>query len=309
MCLLCLDAPQAGEQDAQAPGPLTITVGYAAGGLSDRLARLAARYFTQETRMPTVVKNLGGGGGVRAAIETAQASSLMPTLMLADSSFLIAHAMGTSGAVDPALFRPVGTLGSAQFALTVPQTSSIQNLSDLLLQLREASGPHGVGVPGLHTVHALTACMLFQRAHVRGDIVPYQNGPLMLGDLSERRLLMGILSLPLAIEQEKAKLVRVLATTGRTRSHMLAHTPTLSETFPGLGGVSTAYLLASPNMPAATYQTLLQAWGRIIEQPDFVAEVQQLGMDLDLWMAPLAAEKIQAERKQWGKFANTKTCE
>jgi tripartite-type tricarboxylate transporter receptor subunit TctC len=64
-----------GAQAADWPArPVTVIVGYAAGGNTDVMARMASRTLSEEFRQSFVVDNRIGAGGALAAAYVAQAA-------------------------------------------------------------------------------------------------------------------------------------------------------------------------------------------------------------------------------------------
>ena len=51
-------------QDWAPKGPLTINIGFGAGGSTDTMGRVLAKVMQDNTGWPTVVENKPGGGGV-----------------------------------------------------------------------------------------------------------------------------------------------------------------------------------------------------------------------------------------------------
>ncbi len=65
-------------QDWAPKGPLTINIGFGAGGSTDTMGRVLAKVMQDNTGWPTVVENKPGGGGGPA--DPGSAKSLSPLL-------------------------------------------------------------------------------------------------------------------------------------------------------------------------------------------------------------------------------------
>lgn len=279
--------------------PLSLLVGYAPGGLADRLSRHAATHLSQEIKRPVTVKNISGANGVRAVMEVLQNPDGAPSLLFADSSLIIASQTTQPSAFDLSSFAPVGTMGFTPFAIAVPAGSPIQSLSDLIQFLREHPAQSNYGTPGIFSVHQLGAEMLFLRTNTRAQHIPYQGGAPMLADLLQQRLTFSLLSIQLAQQHLRQQQLRVLAVTGPYRSAQLASIPTLAETYPGLTTVSTAYLLASPNMERPLYQAIVAAWRRIMASKEMLPKLEESGMEGGMRNEQEAAALIRHETERW----------
>ncbi len=278
---------------------ITLVVGYAPGGLSDRLARLAAKYLEQEIDKPVVVKNVSGAAGVLAAHEVLHAKPESPSLLLADSALILSHVIQAPQSVDLSLFSPIGTIGSTAFAVAVSDKSKFRTLTDLLAHQSAPSSRLTVGTPGANTVHDLTVRLMLDRAQVKADMIHYRGGVSMLSDLINDRLSFGLLSLVTAKDFEKSKHIRVLAVTAERRSRLFPNVPTVSESYSKLHSASVAYLLASPQMSENHKEMLIQKWRRIIQKTEFLNELSSLEMGSPLLDAAGASVKIDEEKIFW----------
>lgn len=262
--------------ETQTVKPLTIISSYAAGGLSDRLARLTAQYLSVELKTPVVVKNLTGAGGVLAAREVFNLPAQSSAMLLTDSSLLLADAIDDDNVPHTGAFLPIGSLGNTPFALCVANQSPIQNLNDLVRTLQSPKASSSFGSPGVRTIHRLLADRFLRKIGASAVHIPYQGGSGMLADLFQERLTFGIMTVSLAIEHAQGGRLRILAVTGTKRSQFLPQIPALTESFPGMTANTTAYLLASPHTPSALHKSLTQAWDRIWKNPAFVQDILRL---------------------------------
>lgn len=278
---------------------VTMVVGYAPGGLSDRLARLAAKYLEQEIDKPVVVKNVSGAAGLLAANEVLYAPAESPTLLLADSALILSYVIQAPQAVDLSLFSPIGTMGSTSFAVAVAEKSKFRTFNDLWLNKSTSLVGLTVGTPGANSVHDLTVRLMLNRANVKAEMIHYRGGVSMLSDLISDRLSFGLLSLVTAKDFENSKKIRVLAVTGESRSHLFPNAPTVSESYSKLYSTSTAYLLASPKMPENQKERLMQQWRQVIQKREFLNELRVLEMSSQFLDAAGATRKINEEKLFW----------
>lgn len=274
-----------------------LMVGYAPGGLADKLSRLAAAQLAKEISRPIIVKNLSGANGIRASLEVLQNTDGSAVLLFADSSLIIAHQ--TTGAPAPQLFMPVGTMGYTPFAIAVPMTSPFTSLPQLINFIRQNPDKSNYGSPGIASVHQLGVEMLLQRTEAKAQHIPYQGGGLMLSDLLQQRLTFGVVSIQLAQQYSRQQQLRVLAVTGPSRSPQMPDAPTVSEMYPMLSTISTAYLLATPNIEPSLYQSIISAWRRIIGNTELSKKFEEAGMEGGMRNETDTTLLIRQESERW----------
>jgi tripartite-type tricarboxylate transporter receptor subunit TctC len=277
---------------------LTIVSGYAAGGLSDRLARLTATHLSDDLKIVVNVKNLPGAAGLRAAQELFHTPPQFPTLFVTDTSLLKSSLTGEAGDIDISAFTPIGSLGHTALAIVVPQQSPITSLNELVKTLQTQKSLHSFGSPGLGSIHQLFIERLLEQTSSGAVHIPYQGGNAMLPDLFQKRLTFGVISVSLASTHAKAGNLRVLATTGSQRSQFLPQVPTVIETYPAHTAVTTAYLMATPQTLKQDIELLGQSWQRVIRDPTF----SQGLLNLELEALPLdrtkTRELIENDKRQ-----------
>lgn len=276
-----------------------LLVGYPPGGLADRLSRLAASHLSQELKRQITVKNLGGANGIRAGLEAQQSSDGSAVLLFADSSLIVAQLGSSNNAPDLQQFGAVGTMGFTPFAIAVPAASPFQTLAELLSFIRQNPGTANYGSPGVYSVHQLSAEMLLQRAGAKAQHIPYQGGAAMLSDLLQQRLTFGVVSIQLAQQHVRQQQLRVLAVTGSARSPVMPDVPALSETYTRFSSVSTAYLLAAPNMEPALYRTIVASWRRLINSSELPQKLEEAGMEGGMRNDTEATLLVRQETERW----------
>lgn len=276
---------------------LQLLVGYAPGGLADRLARLAAAQLSQELKQPITVKNLMGASGVRAGLEALKSHD-GAVLLFADSSLIVAHQV-LEHAPDLRRFGPVGTVGFTPFAISVSAASPLKSLPELLDFMRQNPSQAHYGSPGVYSVHQLSAEMWLQKAQVKAQHIPYPGGAPMLSDLLQQRLTFGLVSIQLAQQQAGPTQLRVLAVTGPSRSPQMPEVPALSEFYPRLSAVSTGYLVAAPNMAPSQYNNVVTAWQQVMTHSDMKQGLEKAGMEGGMGNDQEASAMIRQETERW----------
>ena len=119
----------AGMASAQAfpTRPITLVLPFAAGGISDVMARAIGQQMSQRLGKPVIVDNKPGGGGQIAANAVLQQPADGHTVYVAGTAmFAINQNLFRKFSYDPVRdFEPVTALVTSPLVLTVPNVTSI----------------------------------------------------------------------------------------------------------------------------------------------------------------------------------------
>lgn len=127
---------------ALAQGPITLIVGWPAGGPSDNVARLAATRMSEALGQPITIDNRAGAGGNLGSDAAARARPDGNTIMLATvASHGLNSALYAKLNHDPLKdFAPIGMITTSPSVLLVPVASPLRSVNDLLEAARAKPG-------------------------------------------------------------------------------------------------------------------------------------------------------------------------
>ena len=129
--------------------PLTIVVPYAAGGVTDTLARLVAERLSQRIGTSVVVENRGGAGGVIGAQIVARAKPDGRTLLMNSSAILVVAANLKDVQFDPMKeLEPVAFVAGLPSVLVVNPSVPAKSIAEFLAYLRANPGKLNCGNVG-----------------------------------------------------------------------------------------------------------------------------------------------------------------
>ena len=114
-CLLCNTAASAGWPDR----PVTVIVPYAAGGITDILARLTAEHLQRTFKQSFIIQNESGAGGIIGAAMAARAKPDGYTLFFAPIALLTLSPLTTKVTFATSDFEPISIVASSPFVVTV----------------------------------------------------------------------------------------------------------------------------------------------------------------------------------------------
>ena len=249
-----LAATSAGAARAQSfpDRPITLLVGFAAGGGVDIVARAVGARLQERLGQPVVIENRPGANSSLAAVTTARAKPDGYTLLVG------ANGMTTNAALYPSAgfdvekdFAPVSTLGEAPPVLAAGSAFAGASLKDLVALAKSKPGELAYGSPGAGS-SAHLAMELFQRAAgIQLRHVAYRSGTLAITDAMGGNIPLLAVNLPEVVGQAKAGTLKMLGVTSRSRNPLLPDIPTVAEQgFPGFEASTWWALFAPAGTPA-----------------------------------------------------------
>jgi tripartite-type tricarboxylate transporter receptor subunit TctC len=262
--------------------PVTLVVGFAAGGSADILARLVAQQLSGPLGQQVIVDNRPGAGGTIAAANVAAARPDGQTLLLVTSGHAGSGALYSKLAYDPAKsFAPVIKLGATPVVVVVPAASPYKNLKDLLAAAKKAPGKlnYAAGGGGA-TVTSLAAEFLKRDAGVDMVQINYKGSGPALTALLAGEVDLGFDIPSSALPHVKSGRLRALAVTSRQRSAVLPGVPTVvEEGVPNFELTGWFGVLAPAGTPAPVLARLQKELDAILAQPDVREKLADLGLE------------------------------
>lgn len=283
--------------------PITMVVGFAAGGAADAAARMIAKKLGDNIGQSVIVENRGGAGGNIAHGQVANG----PT----DGSMILFGSIGPL-AIAPHLMKlnydPLKDLapisGGVNFPnlLVVHKGAGINNLEEFVAQAKKAPGKLDFASTGAGSASHLAGELLNQRAGIDTVHVPYKGGGPAMQDLLGERITSYFAAPPTAMPQVEAGKLIPLATTGLTRPSYMPNIPTVAEAgYPGFEALNWYAFVAAVKTP----EPILERWNQEIVKALNDPEVSKMLLDYGLTPQPSTrqelAEFIQKEYVQWGE--------
>lgn len=253
--------------------PLRIVYPYSAGGTIDAVARQLAEQLRVSLSRPVIVENRTGAGG-RIGVKVVTQAEPDGTMVLFATAPLIVlqpHIYPNLG-YDPLKdLLPISHVVQTDLAFAVGPEMFARSLQELASWVRSNPALAHYGSPGAGTTSHFAASELARQLGLDLRHVPYRGTGAAMPDLLGGRLPMYIAATPELIEQQKAGRIRILATTGATRSVHLPDVPTFKEQ-----GVNVqAPLWAAVYAPAKMSPAMAERLNRAIVSALQVAEVRE----------------------------------
>lgn len=259
--------------------PVTLVVGYGAGGATDIIARTLAEPMQPLLGQPMVVMNQPGAGGTIASDRVAKAPADGYTIALIANAHAVAPGLYRRLPYDTvADFSAVYFAGNSANVLVVPATSPDQDLAAFVARGRSAANPLQTGsaaLAGWQPAHQI----MKEALGLRLEHIPYRSGPQGQADLIAGRLDFMVSNVLEVAEHVNAGRLRALAVTSPTRTPLLPAVPTFVELgVPALQADSWFGLLGPRGMPVAVLDRLHGAFTQAAATPEVAARLRTLSL-------------------------------
>lgn len=285
--------------------PVTVIVGFSAGGPTDVVARMLAEQLTVKFGQTFLIDNRAGANGGVAAQQTKAAAPDGYTLMIGSSGTLsITPGLRLSMPYDVARdFTPIALVASYPYFLVVPTQSPATDVKDLIRRAKATTEPLSFASAGAGSVNHLAGEWFKSAAGFEATHVPYKGDSAAMTDLMAGRVDFAFISGAAATPQVKAGKLRALAVASETPGKGGPGVPTMIEAgVPGFSAEPWNGLMGPAGMPPEVVAKLNAAVNEIMQRPDI--KVRLLALEqYPMTGTPAAfASHIATQTKRWGEI-------
>ncbi len=240
---------------------LRLVVPFPPGGVVDISGRLLAEELGRQLGVNVIVDNKVGAGGTIGAAEVARSPADGYTVLLGGAAtHAIAPWVYKQLRYDPVKeFVAVTQFTEGPLALCVSATSGAGTLDEFLKTMKAGGAALNYASNGNGTFPHLTVELMNQALGAKPQHVPFPGGAQAVTALLGGQVQFTQNHIPVVQAHVKSGRLRVLATTGATRSPSFPDAPTLKES--GIDVVASAWfgLFVPAGTPAAVVERLHQA--------------------------------------------------
>ena len=307
---LAITAQPALAQGAAYPTkPVTLVVGYPAGGSTDLTGRALGDALAKQLGVPVVIENLGGAGGAIGAQKVANATPDGYTLLVgANNEVAISRLVTKTTKYELKDFTPIGMIASQPMVLVASPSAGVKNLDEFIAKVKAAPGKYSYGSSGVGTGLHLAGEMVKERAGLFMTHIPYRGVAPLTTDLVGNNLEFGVFVLSSGLPHIKSGKVVALGTTEAQRSGFTPDVPALGE-HAALKGIDigTWFALLGPaKLPDAVTARLKTALAEVLKSPEFRKKMEASGStvataDVDM---PTFLQAEVAKYQKIVQFAN-----
>ncbi|WP_431280916.1 Bug family tripartite tricarboxylate transporter substrate binding protein [Humitalea sp. 24SJ18S-53] len=287
---------------AQTPAaPLRMVIPWAPGGSTDVVGRFFAEVWQQRLGQTVVIENRSGASGTIGHAFVANAPADGRTVLLAtNSTYAIAPALYNNiPYVHDNAFAPVTLLARSPLVLCVNTRLDARDIAGLIALARARPTALNMGIGGTGATSHLASELFMAHSGTQFTLVAYRGSGQTMQALNTGEIDAAFLSATTVRPLVEAGTVRVLGTTGTTRSLTLPQVPPIAESGLPQFEATTAYALFVPKAtPPAEIARLHTAAAAALTQPQLreklaVEDIEVIGGGPDVLAAHVREETVK----------------
>jgi tripartite-type tricarboxylate transporter receptor subunit TctC len=291
--------------------PISVLLGFGAGGSTDTLARLLGQQLSERFNTPVIVENKPGGN---------QTIAIQTLLSRPADGYTLYVGSGSSLVQYPALrkdlpYRPledfalVSLLALQPGVLSIGPTAPWRTVAELVAYAKANPGKLNYGSQGVGSASHLAMEYFMARTGTVLTHIPLKSDADIANELAAGRLDVSFMTTLTAVPLAKAGRLKILVTTSRRPLPSMPELPSLADAgVAGLDGLDplTFYsIVARHGTPPAIVATLNRAIVEIVNSPDFTAKLRD-----NLRIEPMTdspesfREFLKAETAKWTEISS-----
>ena len=277
------------------PSQVRIVVPFTPGGGTDVITRLVAQQLSDMWKVPVIIDNRVGAGGVIGSKWVAEQAPDGRTFLA------VASAFGVRLAIDPKVpysvdkdFVGVGQMARSPSFLVTSPSHGFKSLQDLVAYAKkQPQGIHYASAGVGSTAHMHSAAV----AHLTGlkaEHVAYRGTPEAVNDAMTGRVLYCFAPGPNAIPLAKAGKLQILATTSDSGTAFMPGVPSLEKAGVAYEGDDWFGVFAPAGTPEAIRERFARDMAKALEMPAVKERLATLGAT-PAFMGPQAWDRFARE--------------
>jgi tripartite-type tricarboxylate transporter receptor subunit TctC len=300
----------AGEAAAQAgwpSRPIRFVVPLPPGGSPDYLSRLLAERLQPALGQPLVVENKPGAGGNIAREFVARQPADGYTILMSESSHVMAAGIGARLPYDPIKdFHPISLVATIPFGLTVNAGMPVHSLKEFIAYAKASPRPLTYGTAGIGAPHHFAVELLRSMTGINVVHVPYKGSAGIIPALLSGEIDFTIAAVNSLLPHFKSGKLRPIAMAGSSRTAILPDVPTIAEAGPLPSYAVDVWLgvMAPAGTPRPIIDRLNGEINRVVRDPQIVKErLNTVGLEAVGTTPEQLLEVMKADLAKYTKLA------
>lgn len=287
--------------------PITLYVGYAAGGATDTAARIVTNQVNKYLEQPMIVNNKPGGGSAVAADFVAKSKPDGYTLFNSTITTVIQTVINPNNPFKITEFTPIVGLYSMPLVIVVKADSKFNTIEDLVDYAKKNPNKLNIGTPGVNSVHHFALELFKKEAGIQANHIPFQgDAPGVVGVMGGHvdAAFLGIVAVA---EHVKGGTMKALVMTTTKRSPQFPDLPTMAEKgFPKTGNIfSWGGVFGPAGLPAPILEKLSNAYQKAAPSQEVISQLEKVGFTATYMNAKEFDRFVKEEHKRLSDIAQS----
>jgi tripartite-type tricarboxylate transporter receptor subunit TctC len=302
LSLLIALAPGAAQaQEAWPNRAITFVVPYAAGGYTDLVGRLTARYVEKALGKPVVVETRPGAGGIVGTQLVANAAPDGYTFCVCSVGAIAIAPFAQKVGYDPMQdLAPVGIVSSIVQAVIVKKDLPVKSMTELVSYAKANPGKLNYGSSGAGGLTHYSVELFQARTGTKAVHIPFKGGSLATAAVVAGEVDFGFANMTDALPQIEAGTVRGLAVTSLQRSPYFPDLPSVHEAaLPDFIAETWNGIMAPSKTPEPIIRKLSEILIKMADDPEVKETMRRAGANTVKTTPDQYRAQIQQEMAQW----------
>lgn len=289
--------------------PISMIVGFPAGGPSDLAARSIAPSMQKQLGQTIVIENKPGATGSIAAAQIKRAAPDGYTIFVSSiGTFVVAPHLLKQINYDPLKdFDYISLPFQAPNILVTKPERPEHTVAQVLESLKKNPGKLTFASSGVGSSDHLSAELLWQQTKTQGLHVPYKGGAPAMQDTLGGQVDFFITNINAVLPHILAGRLRAIAITDNKRSPALPDVPTFAEAgVPGMEVYGWQALVAPKGLPEPVKKKLSDAAIQAMREPDTVKKLNNLGVMIVANTPEEFTAFVERENTRWKNLIQTR---
>jgi len=290
-------------QDAWPARPITFVVPYGAGGYTDLVGRLTARYVEKALGKPVIVDNRAGAGGIVGTQAVANAAADGYTFCVCSIGAISTAPFDPNQKVGYEPLRdlaPVGIVSSIAQVVIVNKDLPVKTLVELVSYAKANPGKLNYGSSGAGGLTHYSVELFQSRIGIKVVHIPFKSGGPSTAAVVSGEVDFSFANMTDGLPQVKAGSVRGLAVTSLKRSPDLPDLPTVHEAvLPDFVVETWNGIMAPSKTPEPIIRKLSVILIQMADDPEVKEIMGKAGADTVKTTAEQYRAQIVREIAQW----------
>jgi tripartite-type tricarboxylate transporter receptor subunit TctC len=290
-------------QEGRPSRPITFLVPYGAGGYTDLVGRLTARYVEKALGKPVIVDTRAGAGGIvgTQAVVNAPPDGYMFCVCSIGAISIAPFDPSQKVGYDPvADLAPVGIVSSIAQVVIIKKDLPVKTMDEFVSYAKSNPDKLNYGSSGAGGLTHYSVELFKARTGIKAVHIPFKGGAPSTTAVIAGEVDFSFANMTDGLPQVQAGVLPGLAVTSHKRSPYLPNLPTISETvLPNFSVETWNAIMAPAKTPEPIVRRLSEILIKMADDPEVKEAMRKAGADTVKTTPDEFRAQIQQEIAQW----------